>query len=1299
MNDLGSNPYVGPRAFREDEKLYGRNQEKLRLLNLLIAERVVVLYSPSGAGKTSLIQAALIPELRKKKFRILGPMRVGLGLSQEEFPSLGENRYLSSLLASLDYHPLAGQQIPQNLAGCLEHLAKDTDPRPDEVLIFDQFEEILTLDLTDIEAKEAFFAQVGEVLKAPNIWALFSLREEYVAGLEPFARFIPTRFKNTFRLDLLSVEAAALEAIQIPAKEAGVVFTDDAAQKLAQDLGKVPVQQSDGSFVKQPGPTVEPVHLQVVCQRLWKNHQTRWEKLPSAQRKITEPDLDEFEDVDSALAGYYEEQVAEIASKHQVRERELREWFDCSLITPRGSRGQVLLAETNLNVDAIRDLVKVYLVREATRRGVVWVELAHDRLIEPVRKNNQIWFNKNLQPFQRQADLWKKMGYPSNGPYLSGRPLREAEQWTKTNYYQLQEEEKLFLDGCRKKRLIWWRGLLVGLFIFAASISILGLLYANHQAKNLNKLSLMHRKAYLAFADSSLDPERGTHLALQAIEGANTIKEESKLITSREVMEKTHQVLQLAEDALHRSMFACRLSEHHISDKKIPGWTPDKISMIFFSPDNRRFASLSLDSSVKIREAAPGKLPESIPVKDVNWAAFNQDGSRLAMACKDSKIKIWDVDKKTFITRDDGKELAFKIWDVNKKTFITRDTGEDSRHKSVLTIKFNKEGDCLAATGEREVNLWKSDTFEELKPFIHGDLQDFDFSPDGGYIATAGWDGQVFIRRIPSLKEPFWQIPPEKDFILIEHGKSLGRVAFSPTERLLVTISGDDGVVKLWDLSSPNFKEWKVVELDLNAGLEMAFSPDGKFLALTDKFDYQVYIFDVSIIRGKAETCGIEKKNVVFQKKEQKKTAIFKGATLLGHTGKVTQLLFLPLGDFPEFRFVVTASKDTTIKIWDIFWSKELFSLTGHQKPVKGIAVYPDNNLISVGWDGQMRLFDIGIGHTSSVNKVVFDIQGKWIATASSDGTARIWDTENRKELKRLGGYQKEQRINAIAFNPNPGKKPLFPDEEGLFFAGKGGDINFGTLHDVKKLGDCGPLTFRIDNMIFSPKYMAIQAVLMLSDDYYSKILVINTDEADSFKPIVTLPHGKNKDTKVCCLAISLDERYLAAGSSDGKITVWDLKNPKKSSQLTTDQGSPHQDRVLSLAFSKNGVLASTSADMAVKLWQSDNKHWTEIKLIDYPLFQNVIKTVAFSHDGNHLAAGSADQRVKIFKLDLESRNMHLEHEFSHSAGINDVAFSPDDKKLAVACDDNRWYIHALDIQDVVIQAKKKLEKWGNRHD
>jgi WD40 repeat protein len=1283
-SELGSNPYVGPRAFKEGEELCGRKQELLRLLHLIIAERVVILYSPSGAGKTSLIQAGLIPALKKKNFRILGPMRVGRGLSPEEFPLLAENRYLSSLLLSLDYQPLAGQQIPQNLAGCLDQLARDTDTPSDEVLIFDQFEEILTLDPTDVKAKEVFFAQIGEVLEARHRWALFALREEYLAALEPYAHFISTRLQNSFRLDLLSIEAAC-EAIREPADKAGVDFTEKAAQKLVQDLCKVWVQQPDGSFVEQTGPHVEPVQLQVVCQRLWENHQTQWEKLPPAERQITEHDLEEFGDVNSALAQYYADRVAAVARDTQVPERELREWFDRHLITSRGIRGQVLLGETKLDEKAIQALVDTHLVRRDKRHGATWFELAHDRLIRPVRENNKIWFGQNLQPFQRQADVWEKMGSPPNGPFLTGYPLREAEQWIKTNNYQLQEEENLFLDGCRKKRLIWRAGLLGGFVLLAACIvSILALLHANHQAK----LSEALQSASTAFAHLAIAPERSIDFALEAIEG----KEDRGGITS-------HTVRRRAEDALHRSMFACRLSEHHISDEIISGWTPDKFSKIFFSPDNRRFASISLDNSVKIREAAPGKLPESIPVKDVHWAAFNQDGSRLAMACKDLTIKIWDVDKRTFITRDDGKDLTLKIWDVNKKTFITRDDRGDLKHKSVLAIKFNKEGDCLAATGEREINLWKSDTLEEIKTLKHGDLKDFDFSPDGGYIATAGWDGQVFIWRIP-FKQEIWKIPPGKDCIEITHGRSLKRVKFSPTGNLLVTISDDDGVAKVWDISPPDSKDWKFAELDLIVNSEIAFSPDGKFLALPSKLDYLVYVLNAAVLRNAIQPCNIDKReNLISQQNEkQEKTKIPMEATLSGHTSKVTQLSFLHNGESPEFRFMVTASEDATIKIWDIFTNKTLLSLAGHLKPVKAIAVHPDfeNSLVSVGWDGHIRFWDIGIGHTSAVNKVVFDKQGNWIATAGSDGTARIWDTENGKELKCLGGNQEEKRINAIAFNPHSDKKGSFLYGKELVAGSK--DVFYcATPHseNVIKFSLLKPRILRIDNIIFSAKYMAIQAVLMLEEAYYSKILVINTDEADSFKPIHTLPSGKRWDNFEC-IAISPQEGYLAAGLKDGRIMVWDLDNHDGPVEMKSDQSRAHQDRVLSVAFSKNGVLASASADTTVKLWKlNNNNSWTSIEMEDNPTFNNKVKSVAFSHDGNHLAAGSSDRRVKIFELDPENRNMQLEHDFSHPAGINDVAFSPDDKKLAVACDDNQWYIHTLDLQDSVRQADTRLKKWG----
>src|SRR5512139_1071945 len=73
-----TNPYVGPRAFQTGEKLYGRDSEVQQLLDLLIAERIVLLYSPSGAGKSSLVQAGLIPCLRDEGFRVLPVTRVNL---------------------------------------------------------------------------------------------------------------------------------------------------------------------------------------------------------------------------------------------------------------------------------------------------------------------------------------------------------------------------------------------------------------------------------------------------------------------------------------------------------------------------------------------------------------------------------------------------------------------------------------------------------------------------------------------------------------------------------------------------------------------------------------------------------------------------------------------------------------------------------------------------------------------------------------------------------------------------------------------------------------------------------------------------------------------------------------------------------------------------------------------------------------------------------------------------------------------------------------------------------------------
>src|SRR5262245_56419237 len=91
-------PFVGPRSFRLGEPLFGRDQEVRRLLNLLIAERIVLMFSPSGAGKTSLIQARLILALREEEFFDLPIIRVKQPTLIEAPGASRINRFVQSTL-------------------------------------------------------------------------------------------------------------------------------------------------------------------------------------------------------------------------------------------------------------------------------------------------------------------------------------------------------------------------------------------------------------------------------------------------------------------------------------------------------------------------------------------------------------------------------------------------------------------------------------------------------------------------------------------------------------------------------------------------------------------------------------------------------------------------------------------------------------------------------------------------------------------------------------------------------------------------------------------------------------------------------------------------------------------------------------------------------------------------------------------------------------------------------------------------------------------------------------------------
>lgn len=422
------NPYVGPRALRRNDPIFGRAREAQALTDLLISERIVLMHAPSGAGKTSLIQSAVVPRLETEGFRVSGPIR--LNAVRPDDAAIG-NRYLWSAVDGLMGNGRASGHDDvaslEDALGAAEKAFGDAD----HVIVLDQFEEVLTLDPPDWAGQKEFFLQFGRALEREHRWALVSLREDYMGGLARYLGLVPTRLDVTFRLDFLGLQAARL-AMSGPAQERGVDFSGAATDLLSADLSEIRVQHPVRGITTGRGQYVEPVQLQVVCETLWRRLES---KRGPGFTSIDVEDIREFRDLDRALGNFYADVVGDVARRTGASERALREWFASTLITDAGFRSQASSGPPVRGVDVgkvLRMLEDRYLIRSDERGATRWYELSHDRLVSPVEANNTAWRRHNLSPWELRADDWERANRDDRY-LLRGEEIRQARQWLSAN--------------------------------------------------------------------------------------------------------------------------------------------------------------------------------------------------------------------------------------------------------------------------------------------------------------------------------------------------------------------------------------------------------------------------------------------------------------------------------------------------------------------------------------------------------------------------------------------------------------------------------------------------------------------------------------------------------------------------------------------------------------------------------------------------------------------------------------------------------------------------------------------------
>jgi hypothetical protein len=391
-----SPPYVGPRPFSASDgaEFFGRDHEIAELLSLVVANRVVLLYAVSGAGKTSLLAAGLDAALTDHGFEVFPPLRFQTPVPP---PDAARNVFAYAALWALAHRggvegPSSSDEVDfeMTLESFLAGLPGETDAygfaRP-RVLIFDQFEEIFTSYQQRWPDREAFVGQVAAALADdPDLRVIFSLREEYVAQIDRYAGLLPNGLRARFHLERLRQEAALL-AVRGPLQRRGIQFAPGVAETLIHDLQETRIDLStvgsDHTAIVQ-GEFVEPVHLQVVCSTLWS-------RLDPAAAEVTHQDVEALGGVDDSLENYYDDAIAAALRRAPVAEHKLRAALERALITPAGTRATVFASTEKISgmpAAALDELARRHLIRAEWRSGGRWLELAHDRLITPLRQSN-----------------------------------------------------------------------------------------------------------------------------------------------------------------------------------------------------------------------------------------------------------------------------------------------------------------------------------------------------------------------------------------------------------------------------------------------------------------------------------------------------------------------------------------------------------------------------------------------------------------------------------------------------------------------------------------------------------------------------------------------------------------------------------------------------------------------------------------------------------------------------------------------------------------------------------------------
>ncbi|MFJ6676960.1 hypothetical protein ACIQMJ_38175 [Actinosynnema sp. NPDC091369] len=1166
-------PYPGLAAFGPGQGrwFFGRDRLVAELLGRL-DERLreggpLVVVAPSGAGKSSLLRAGLLPALAAG--RLEGSRHWPCLLFT---PTARPARVLAGYLAAVvgtEPDQVRTTEPEAVVALTREALADRGGDEPARlVVVVDQLEELFTLcdderERTDFLDLLARLAASGPDGQPPAALVVYGLRADFYASCADYPHLRSASQDHQLFLGPMS-GTELREAVLLPARAVGLDVEPGLVELLLADLGVTTPDDPAAAGRYEAGRLPLLAHA---LRATWQ--QRHGHALTVAGYRATggirEAVATTAEGVFTALDDTGRE-IAEALLPRLVGVGD-GEVGDTRRRVPRSE-----LSALGRDPDAVAAVVDAFTSSRLLTQDQDTVEITHEALLRAWPRLRD-WVNSdragNLvrQELEQAAAGWDRDHRDPSRLYRGGR-LETARALASTRDLPPTASAFLAESVRRHHRHVQARrhrfALLAALALIASVTAVVAIRQGG-AAREARDAAVEHRNTAVynqvtAEADhvGRTDASLAAQLDLAAYRMRRSPDQATKLLAAANTVLATS--LPVGTDNVRAVAFSPdgQLMATGAENREVRLWrvtdparpTPlgatltdltGVVVSLAFSPDGKVLAGTG-NGATQLWGLADPAHPVALGrmtghISTVSSVAFSPDGRTAATSGEDSTVRLWDVtdpaapaaigapltghadsvfeavfspDGRTLASVDnDNHLLLWNVADPARPTSLA--APEDGHTGPVLSVAFSPDGRTLATgSQDRTVRLW--DVADPAKPAQLGQLTghtsyiwSLAFSPDGRTLASAGYDHKALLWNVADPAHP-----APLGWSLTGHAGPVTAVAFRPDGRTLATGS-HDRTVRLWDVP-------RTMLTGHTGSVEaVALSRDGRTLATTG-VDRAVRLWDTSDPASPKAY----------------------GTPLTGFGESVTSLSFSPDG-----RTLATGSKDHLVRLWDVADPAKpapLGQLAGHTGYVWTVAFSPDGRVLASGDDKSViRLWNVtdrtkavqlsvATGHTGHVTSVAFSPDGHTLASGSGDTKVRLWDLGNLPPTPRgttLGGHSGP--VWSVAFSPD-GRTVASGAEDGA--------VRLWDVADPDDFKEAAPALSAHTDTVYAVAFSPDGRTLASAG---KDRLLRFWDLADTAKPRAVGPAVPGHTDAVNAVVFSPDGRTLVTGSSDRTAKLWPL--------------------------------------------------------------------------------------------------------------------------------------------------------------